>query len=58
METYDAYEDILVVGQVGYSLDILDVGMLFRTCISEDIVGIYQYIHVYNTIYVYIPVKS
>jgi len=37
METYDAHEDILVVGQVGHRLDILDVGMLFRQCISEDI---------------------
>ena len=28
METYDAHEDILVVGQVGHRLEILDVGML------------------------------
>ena len=52
METYDAHEDILVVGQVGHRLDILDVGMLFRTCISDDISGIYRYIHVYTMIYV------
>ena len=30
METQDAHEDILVVGQVGHSLDILDVGMLHK----------------------------
>ena len=28
METYDAHEYILVVGQVGHRLEILDVGML------------------------------
>ena len=58
METYDAHEYILVVGQVGHRLDILDVGMLVRTCISDDISGIYRYIHVYTMIYVYIPVKT
>jgi len=31
METQDAHEDILVIGQVGHSLDILDVGMLHQT---------------------------
>ena len=41
METYDAHEDILVVGQVGHRLDILDVGMLVRTCTSEHSSGIY-----------------
>ena len=30
MEAQDAHEDILVVGQVGHSLDILDVGMLHK----------------------------
>ena len=30
METQDAHEDILVIGQVGHSLDILDVGMLHQ----------------------------
>ncbi len=32
METYDAHEHILVVGQVGHRLDILDMGMLVKTC--------------------------
>lgn len=31
MEAQDAHEDILVIGQVGDSLDILDVGMLQKT---------------------------
>jgi hypothetical protein len=30
METQDAHEDILVIGQVGHSLDILDVRMLHQ----------------------------
>ncbi len=30
METYDAHEYILVVGQVGHCLDILNVGMLVK----------------------------
>ena len=34
METYDAHEHILVVGQVGHSLDVLDMGMLVKTCTS------------------------
>jgi hypothetical protein len=33
METYDAHEDILVVGQVRRRLQILNVGMLAKTCI-------------------------
>ena len=58
METYDAHEDNLVVGQVGHRLDILNVTVQVRTCISDDISGIYRYIHVYTMIYVYIPVKT
>ena len=30
VETQDAHEDILVIGQVGHSLDILDVRMLHQ----------------------------
>ena len=33
METQDAHEDILVIGQVGHSLDILDVGMLHQNIV-------------------------
>ena len=47
METNDAHEDILVVGQVGHCLEILDVGMLFRIAyqkIFEVYTGIYMYI--------------
>ncbi len=58
MDTYDAHEDILVVGQVCHRFEILYVGMLFRTCISEHISCIYQYIHVYTIIYMYILVHS
>jgi hypothetical protein len=36
METQDAHEDILVVGQVGHSLDILDVGMLPQKTVSTS----------------------
>ena len=36
METQDAHEDILVVGQVGHSLDILDVGMLHKGKVSSS----------------------
>ena len=28
MEAQDAHENILVIGQVGHSLDVLDMGML------------------------------
>ncbi len=31
MEAQDAHEDILVIGQVGHSLDIIDMGMLQKT---------------------------
>ena len=31
METQDAHEDILVIGQVGDSLDILNMGMPQKT---------------------------
>jgi hypothetical protein len=30
METQDAHEDILVIGQIGHCLDILDVRMLHQ----------------------------
>jgi hypothetical protein len=41
METYDAHEYILVVGQVGHRLDILDVGMLVKKGIFSDNIGMY-----------------
>ena len=36
IETYDAHEYILVVGQVGHRPDILDVGMLVKKGIYSD----------------------
>ena len=44
METQDAHEDILVVGQVGHSLDILDVGMLHKKTVSSSTLQ-YKLVH-------------
>jgi hypothetical protein len=51
MEAQDAHEDILVIGQVGHSLDILDVGMLHK---KHNISLLYQYIPVHTSTYWYI----
>jgi hypothetical protein len=48
METQDAHEYILIIGQVGHSFDILDVGMLHKTH------SLYQYIPVNTSTYWYI----
>lgn len=48
METQDAHEDILVIGQVGHSLDILDVGMLHQNKVYTSSC---QYIAVRTSIY-------
>ena len=45
MEVQDAYEDNLVIGQVGHSLDILDVGMLHMKH------SLYKYILVHTSTY-------
>ena len=51
METYDAHEDILIVCQISHRLEILDVGMLVKTCISSDHASIYCYIQAYTSTY-------
>ncbi len=57
METYDAHEYILVVGQVGHRLDILDVGMLVNKVYFQIILvctSIYKYKLVHTSIYKYL----
>ena len=57
METYDAHEEILVVGQVGHRLDILDVGMLVKKVYFQIIsvcTSIYKYKLVHTSIYEYL----
>jgi hypothetical protein len=51
MKTYDAHEDILVVGQVCNGLEILDVGLLVKTCIYSVHDSIYCNILVYTSTY-------
>ena len=41
MKTYDAHENILVVGQVGHSLEVVNVGMLLQ---KNQIRCIYMYV--------------
>ncbi len=55
METQDAHEDILVIGQVGLSLDILDVGMIWSVlpCMYEFHQCTDQYIPVCTSTYRY-----
>ena len=52
METQDAHEDILVIGQVGHSLDILDVGMLHQKH------SLYKFMTVHTSTYYYILVRT
>ena len=57
METYDAHEYILVVGQVGHRLEILDVGMLVEKVYFQNILVctcIYKYKLVHTSIYQYL----
>ena len=54
METYDAHEYILVVGQVGHRLEILDVGMLVEKVYFQIILvctSIYEYKLVHTSMY-------
>ena len=52
METQDAHEDIIVIGQVGHSLDILDVGMLRQKH------SLYKFMPVQTSTYRYILVHT
>ena len=57
METYDAHEYILVVGQVGHRLEILDVGMLVEKVYFQIILvctSIYEYKLVHTSMYEYL----
>ena len=57
METYDAHEYILVVGQVCHRLDILDVGMLVEKVYFQIILvctSIYEYKLVHTSMYEYL----
>ena len=61
MEAQDAHEDILVIGQVGHSLDILDMGMLQKKHSLYKYILVhtctYSYIHVRTSMYVDIPLE-
>ena len=57
METYDTHEYILVVGQVGHSLEILYVGMLVEKVYFQIILvctSIYEYKLVHTSMYKYL----
>ena len=57
METYDAHEYILVVGQVGHRLEILDMGMLVKNVYFQILsvcTSIYKYKQVHTSIYEYL----
>ena len=50
MESQDAHEYVLIIGQVGHSFDILDVGMLHKKY------SLSMYIPVCTSMYWYIPI--
>ena len=50
MEAQDTHEDILVVGQVGHSLDVLNIGIVIMIQVSDH-EGTYQYIPVHTSTY-------